>query len=199
MGVWGTSPFSSDDFADMVGDVLKKADAAIDREIDKLYKRSKDAAEKWAWVGVVMWAHHAGFAVYEYMKVAREVVLELKDDQEFLSRWRSPQARKQFLAAADHVIKSIDDGEIPGLVPSLEDEYNETDLSTADPWPHRRRKPARLAGDRGHRVGDRVTTRQGMEGTVVEVETRSRDGRVEGYVVADARGRKHHVRGRDIK
>lgn len=71
--------------------------------------------------------------------------------------------------------------------------------------PRRRGGPfgqGRLAGDRGHRVGERVTvkkpTKGAFDGEIVEIDHAS-SGRVEGYVVADDRGRKHHVRGRDIK
>lgn len=96
MGSWGTAPFDSDDFADMIGKVTDAVGKTLADVCTKLVTQGKrhiknHPNDAWAAVGVVIWAYHTGMLVDPYNHVldgAIELVETLKADPNWNATWR---------------------------------------------------------------------------------------------------------------
>lgn len=129
MGAWGTSPFSSDDFGDAFDGIRMSLNAAVAKALAHELKRTKELgvhyeSGEWAWVGLVIWAYHAGFDVDDFVGKAIDICDRLSHG-EWIDSWRDKSAMRRTITKVTKQLADIKGHhEERGLIPALQDELS---------------------------------------------------------------------------
>lgn len=131
MGAWGLSPFDNDTFGEMFGDFVDRSGVAslVESKLTALLNKSQrgDADERWAAIGMVIWAYNANVLTDQYNKVIDGAITlynELGEDEEWLGRWGD---RRAFNRVFKKVGEALDDlrgrYDAPVLIPALSEAF----------------------------------------------------------------------------
>jgi len=112
MGVWGHSPWDSDDYGDMTDAIRSAYSSAVLPKIEAALARAErsDTAEKWAAIGIVIVAYQSTYldrdSCWDLVQRAKMLWNQCREDSAWIRSWRHP---KVFKRTFDAVGQELDD------------------------------------------------------------------------------------------